>query len=327
MGTSVYKLAYSERAKLFCVLSLADSRYSAVVTLLSAYRSVCSGSRGLKWGLALSLRMQQQRAFPLLPRYALRAKNRVLKERLMLLASTGISRLNVNLNAAEFVGRDWGGGIDSLTQYARALGIVVMSRQHVVPAHTVGRFQPAELPPALILCVHSVMCYGLRDTLAPVYRCKDFSHLVQALRVERQRRKVWCYPETAYWVTFDNRVPVWLLSYLCSRWEDMQEVESLVEGHLTFSSGWDVRYGLFDWSAARWSGRYHHDGRPAYTGREEGLLRLCGGDTAVWRQLVRFQDSVLVGKDVLSYITPTTPIDEISWRWLPAFQPRLAIPP
>lgn len=284
-------------------------------------------SRGIEVGLDLSLRMQQQRAFQLMPRW--RRKGRSLRFHLEQLSRTGITRLNVDLNAAEFVGKAWGGWIDSLVLYARQLGLKVMSRQHVVPpeAYAVGDFHPSDLPPDLTLCVHSVMCYGLQDSLAPVYRCKNFSHLHRSIVEERQRRSVWYYPESAYWVTFDNSVPVWLLSYLRSRLEDILLVEGLVEGHLTFSSGWDVGYWLFDWSIARWSWRYVYDGEEKLPFPAEGLVRLFGGDTMRWQALVHFQDSVLVGRNVLSFITPTTPIDEISWTRLPPFQPRLPVPP
>lgn len=308
----------------FCLLrTVRLSEWVPYFTQLVSY----ARARGVEVGLDLSLRMQQQYAFQLMPRW--RAKGRALRMHLTQLRETGVSRLNVDLNAAEFVGKAWGPWIDSLLMYAQALGLKVMSRQHVVPpdAYAVGDFRPSDLPPELTICVHSVMCYGLKDTLAPVYHCKDFSHLYQTILTEHKRRRVWYYPESAYWVTFDNSVPVWLLSYLRSRLEDIALVEGLVEGHLTFSSGWDVGYWLFDWSIARWSWRYAYDGREAKPLPSDGLIRLFGGDTLYWERLVRFQDSVLVGRNVLSYITPTTPIDEISWTHLPPFQPRLPVPP
>ncbi|MCX7607447.1 MAG: hypothetical protein N2170_09350 [Bacteroidia bacterium] len=285
--------------------------------------------RGVTVGLDISLRMQQQRAFQLLPRYSLHSKRYLLYTRLQLLASTGIARLNVDLNAAEFVGKTWGPWIDSLLHYGEKIGITVMSRQHVVPpdAYALGDFHPQELPRNLTLCVHSVMCYGLRDSITPVYRCKNFSHLYETLREESRHRKVWYYPETAYWVTFDNSVPIWLLSYLRSRWEDIRLVEGLAEGHLTFSSGWDIGYWLFDWSVARWSWKATCDGEEVVSFPQEGFMRLFGGDTLLWERLIRFQDSVLVGRDLLSYLTPTTPMDEIGWYALPPFQPRLPVPP
>ncbi|MCX7764469.1 MAG: hypothetical protein N2253_06235 [Bacteroidia bacterium] len=308
----------------FCLLRTVDlERWIPYFRRLVSYAK----ARGIEVGIDLSLRMQQQYAFQLMPRW--QKKGPSLRYYLKAIASTGISRLNVELTAAEFVGKSWGSWKDSLTAYGEALGLRLMTRQHVVPPekYAVGKFHAEELPPSLTLCVHSVMCYGLRDTLVPVYRCKDFSHLYRTILAERGKRSVWYYPETAYWVTFDNSVPVWLLSYLRSRLEDILTVEGLVEGHLTFSSGWDVGYWLFDWSVARWSWRYKYDGVEVSPFAAEGLVRLFGGDTASWQRLIFFQDSVLVGRNGLSYITPTTPIDEISWNRLPGFQPRLPTPP
>ncbi|MEN3041502.1 MAG: hypothetical protein ABDH66_08210 [Bacteroidia bacterium] len=308
----------------FCLLRTVDlRRWVPYFSRIVRY----ARERGVTVGLDLSLRMQQQRAFQLMPRW--RSKAKMLRRYLTTLHSTGIARINVELTAAEFVGKSWGRWIDSLIYQARALGLQVMTRQHVVPpeAYAVGNFEPSTLPSDITLCVHSVMCYSLRDTLAPVYHCKNFSHLYQSLVTEGKRRPVWYYPETAYWVTFDNSVPVWLLSYLRSRLEDILTVENLAEGHLTFSSGWDVGYWLFDWSVARWSWKYIYDSLPQIPFPAEGFVRLFGGDTAQWNHLIRYQDSLLVGRDALSYITPTTPIDEIGWRWLPPFQPRLPVQP
>jgi hypothetical protein len=310
----------------FCLLRTVDFQ-----RWVPYFREIVSYARslGIKVGVDLSLRMQQQYAYQLLPRYELRKRQRRVSWRLDSLASTGVYALNVELTSAEFVGRSWGSFLDTLAAEATKRGLRLLTRQHVVPPETYahGTFQVAQLPLAYTLAVHSVMCYGLRDTLTPVYRCKDFQHLRQSLVEESRRRPVWYYPESAYWVTFDNSVPVWLLSYLRSRWEDIQETAGLAEGHLTFSSGWDVGYWLFDWRIAAWSWRYETDRGPILDYPADGLVRLFGGDSMTYAGIIRFQDSVLVGRNLLSYMTPTTPVDELGWRWLPAFQPRLPHPP
>lgn len=306
----------------FCLLRTVDFR-----RWVPYFRRVVSYAqeRGVRVGVDLSLRMQQQYAYQLLPRYELGRPIERLRWRLDSLAATGVYALNVELTRAEFIGRSWGSLLDTLVEEADRRGVRLLTRQHVVPpeAYARGSFQVSQLPPTYTLAVHSVMCYGLGDTLVPVYRCRDFSHLRHSLVVEGERRPVWYYPESAYWVTFDNSVPVWLLSYLRSRWKDIGETAGLAEGHLTFSSGWDVGYWFFDWRIAAWSWRYETEEgeEPAYPA--DGFIRLFGGDSLAWARLIRFQDSLLVGRDLLSYITPTTPIDELGWRWLPPFQPRL----
>jgi hypothetical protein len=310
----------------FCFLRTVDFRrwvpyFREVVTY--------ARQRGIAVGVDLSLRMQQQYAYQLLPRYEFRSRRQRLIWRLDSLAATGICCLNVELTSAEFVGRSWGSFLDTLAAAASQRGLRLLTRQHVVPpeAYAHGGFQSEQLPAAYTLAVHSVMCYGLRDTLAPVYRCRDFGHLRRTLLEEGRRRPVWYYPESAYWVTFDNSVPVWLLSYLRSRWEDIRETAPIAEGHLTFSSGWDIGYWLFDWRIARWSWVLLTEKGPINTYPADGFVTLFGGDSSEYAQVIRFQDSVLVGRNLLTYMTPTTPIDELGWRWLPPFQPRLPHPP
>ena len=71
------------------------------------------------------------------------------------------------------------------------------------------------------------------------------------------------FPESAYWVAFDNSVPTYLPMYVRSRWLDMFEVktQAVVNGHgsLTdhtlFSSGWELGYWQNDVATLRmnWS--------------------------------------------------------------------------
>ena len=71
---------------------------------------------------------------------------------------------------------------------------------------------------------------------------------------ENRLRETWFWPESAYWVAFDNSVPLLLLPYLQARHDDMRTMETIgLPGHLTFSSGWEWGYWLTDWSLARWS--------------------------------------------------------------------------
>ncbi len=310
----------------FCLLRTVNRR-----VWLPYFREIVRQARdlGISVGLDVSLRMQQQYAYQMLPRARLHSRKRQLARELDTLASLGINALNIELTSAEFVGKNWGPLLTYLDSMARVRNLKLLTRQHVVPpeAYAHGTFQTQDMPPGFTLAVHSVMCYSLKDSLAPVYRCKNFQHLYESLLREKDRRAVWYYPESAYWVTFDNSVPVWLLSYLRSRWEDMETVAPIVQGHLTFSSGWDVGYWLFDWCIARWSWRYRTEKGPLLNFPADGFVRLFGWDSLSAARLIRFQDSLLVGRNLLSYITPTTPIDELSWKRLPSFQPRLPHPP
>ena len=71
------------------------------------------------------------------------------------------------------------------------------------------------------------------------------------------------FPESAYWVAFDNSVPTYLPMYIRSRWLDMFEIKTQSEenGHATltdhtlFSSGWELGYWQNDVATLRmnWS--------------------------------------------------------------------------
>jgi len=107
------------------------------------------------------------------------------------------------------------------------------------------------------LLLHSVMCYSVSEPKAPVYGNVNQRFVLERAKQENSRRETWYWPESAYWVAFDNSVPLFLLPYLDARWGDMETMERIgVANHLTFSSGWEWGYWLIDWSIARWSWRY-----------------------------------------------------------------------
>jgi hypothetical protein len=101
---------------------------------------------------------------------------------------------------------------------------------------------------------HTVMFYDMTENNAPVYQNKNQRHQFHFLKEQSKIRETWYYPESAYWVTFDNSVPMLLLPYLTARLADIDTCQSYnVPGHITFSSGWEWGYWLIDWSIARWS--------------------------------------------------------------------------
>ncbi|KAI9209031.1 uncharacterized protein BJ171DRAFT_488260 [Polychytrium aggregatum] len=109
--------------------------------------------------------------------------------------------------------------------------------------------------------VHTVEEYALDDP-APTYGNKDFKYLRDFLNWERElgNRKVLFYPETAYWVTVDIDVPLFLPIYADRRVHDLRLLaedeqnsasKRKMEGQLIFSSGWEWSYWLNDSVAAR----------------------------------------------------------------------------
>lgn len=218
-------------------------------------------SRGIYAGADISMHMLQQKAYQLYKGFpsSWRSKSKQIEKNAQWLIEANFDAWNVELSATEFTS----GNNKKKTQLLEELqaivkehGVKIMSRSHVVK-HTemLGKAkEKAALPKEHGLMVHTVMFYSLTDSNAPVYRNKNLQHMLDLLMKEKELREVWYYPETAYWVTFDNSVPMLLLPYLSARLSDIQLCDSLnVKGHLTFSSGWEWGYWLFDWSVARWS--------------------------------------------------------------------------
>ncbi|MCA9591425.1 MAG: hypothetical protein KC657_39285 [Myxococcales bacterium] len=126
---------------------------------------------------------------------------------------------------------------------------------------------PHHADPRLGVLPHTVQHYGLDDP-APTYGNTDFGYVRDFLRKEIGTRPVVWYPETAYWVSFDVDVPLFLPIYAERRLSDLRLIRSdedggrtgrganagkgkRMQGQLFFSSGWEWGYWLNDVIAAR----------------------------------------------------------------------------
>jgi hypothetical protein len=118
--------------------------------------------------------------------------------------------------------------------------------------------------PAIVPNLHTVMYYNLFEDAGGAYEQDNFhEHRDYLLARMRQRQPAVYYPETAYWVAFDNSVPLFLPTYVRSRWLDLDGIARLAQtqggdplhGHLIFSSGFEWGYWLNDVASLRasWS--------------------------------------------------------------------------
>lgn len=287
--------------------------------------------RGILVGLELSLHMVQQQVFQLIKMPWQRPVpfkiqiNRNLRK----LFQAPWDFLNLDLTTAEFFG-----GMDRLKtrlkyHLVRSIknryGAHTLLRKHVVHEEKhVGKVsgifnteRPEDFDIGILL--HTVMCYALTDSLAPVYENRNFHHVLRDLIRENARRETWYYPESAYWVTFDNSVPMFLLPYLNARHRDIRTCDSLeIPNHVTFSSGWEWGYWLVDWIIARWSWRYNHRLRPL----REPLERLFGPEAAsTLMHIMNIQENDMKGLNLLRYLCPQQTIDELPRCLRKTFQP------
>jgi hypothetical protein len=104
---------------------------------------------------------------------------------------------------------------------------------------------------------HTVQHYGFDDP-APTYGNVDFGYMRDFLKMEMGKREVAWHPETAYWVSFDVDVPLFLPVYAERRVHDLRlivsdekSVNKKMDGQIHFSSGWEWGYWLNDVVTAR----------------------------------------------------------------------------
>ena len=138
-------------------------------------------------------------------------------------------------------------------------------------------------------------------------------------------RETWYYPESAYWVTFDNSIPLLLLPYLGARWRDIQTVKEIgIPGHVTFSSGWEWGYWLVDWSIARWSWEYSENNDVLQTAPLQYIKEIWDGkQNENLEMLAGFQQNAFIDQNLLQYLCPTNPTDELPKKFSKQFQPRM----
>lgn len=287
-------------------------------------------TRGILVGLDLSLHMTQQKAFMLyknFPATLKNAKTQITKNlETLFLAPWDV--IAMEASTTEFTQ-----GNASKTQ---ALQLYVTDlvtnkyhahlagRQHVVQQDKMLGKTSSEidklskeqqtLDANRATFIHTVMFYGLADKKAPVYGNQNLLHLLDLLKEEQKVRETWYYPESAYWITFDNSVPMLLTPYLTTRLEDILLVDSLnVEGHLTFSSGWEWGYWLMDWSIARWSWEHTFNDKVIQARPTQFLADIFQNQAIVdnLNTLSRLQQKYIKDQELIRYLVAQTVTDEL----------------
>lgn len=297
-----------------------------------------SHQRGIMIGIDVSLHMIQQRTFQLYKSWpkSWRSKESQMTRSLEELYYADWDFLNIEFNTAEFIG-----GKDKLKARLKKKLIAtarnkynsnIMGRKHVVsPENMVAEQTDVFSSNDSIdlyrgVGIHTVMMYGLEDSVAPVYENKNFHHIYKDMVKENQVREVWFYPESAYWITYDNSVPMLLLPYLSGRLNDILLCEKEgVPNHLTFSSGWEWGYWAVDWSIARWSWQSTFNGVSQQPEPLEWVSALGYGKGVRENldQQLALQQDYLLNKNLLRFMCAQTVTDEFS-LFRKQFQPRPA---
>jgi hypothetical protein len=176
------------------------------------------------------------------------------------------------------------------------------------------------------ILIHTVMCYSIDEASAPVYGNTNQRFMKGRAVDATNVRETWYWPESAYWVTFDNSVPLLLLPYLTARWEDMRTMKRIgVNNHLTFSSGWEWGYWLIDWSIARWSWKYTENG-VFNKSHPLSILYDLFPDVRIqldWKEALALQNLYFKERGLMPLMSAFDPSAEMAWPFNKPFQPRL----
>ncbi len=294
--------------------------------------------RGIKVGVDLSLHMIQQKAFQLYKGAG--NKKKQIDKNMAWLNQVDWDQWSMEFSKTEFnsgnVKKKMELQLHVTKQLTEKYGIKLMGRKHVVkPSEELGKakshkvYEMTEeekvLDASRGILMHTVMFYSSVEEKAPVYRNENLRHIYEGLVEEQKVRETWYYPESAYWITFDNSVPMTLLPYLNARLEDIKVMDSLnVEGHLTFSSGWEWGYWLFDWSIARWSWSHTNNGVEQENFPTQYLHDLFPDKEVqqFFDDVTNLQQSFIKDQELIRYLCPSSVTDEFPAPYNLEFQPR-----
>jgi hypothetical protein len=148
--------------------------------------------------------------------------------------------------------------------------------------------------------------------------------MLETAQKEQPRRETWYWPESSYWVGFDTPIPLLLLPYLDARRQDIESMATLgVNGHLTFTSGWEWGYWLIDWSIARWTWEYRDSQTIRPSNSLTPLLEILPDPRlqSMWKEALRLQNLYLKDRDLMRFMAAATPFSELPHPFDKPFQP------
>ena len=114
--------------------------------------------------------------------------------------------------------------------------------------------------PAIVPWIHTVMYFDMFENTDGAYGLSNFDDHRAYLEDRLEAgAPVGYFPESAYWVAFDNAVPTYLPVYMRSRWLDITSIAadvhtkgfSPLEQHVLFTTGWEWGYWQNDYATLR----------------------------------------------------------------------------
>ncbi len=223
---------------------------------------------GVRLGMALSFADQQQHNFKLIQSLGADEETQIA-ERLDMLLGTGLSFLTFQIGTSEFTQPPEGSVIRWLDFAAHYMSQHFPNARPYTWVHITCDLdtssgdhffhQSLGADMGMGAWVHTTMFYTLTDP-APVYDCIDFSHQLDYLAAADGNREQVFFPETAWWLGFDNNVPLHMPITGISRERDIKDILANydVTGHITFTTGREWLYWSYDHylTMSTWNGEF-----------------------------------------------------------------------
>ena len=278
-------------------------------------------SLGVEVGVGLSFADQQQHCFKLLDDASPESVDDQIKAGLDRLLSAGFNHVVLQIGTSEFTRPETAEVLNWMNVATTYLADEYPEVHPWVWVHIdcdlhteegdLFFHTPTQADTRLGAFVHTTMFYTLTDP-APAYGCQTFRHQVDFMLSEDGRREQVFFPETAWWLGFDNNLPLMMPITGVSRQRDIERVltDHQVMGHVTFTTGREWTYWQYDHYVARasWEGAlswsdYLGELQPLYGDAGVELLRN-------WTEL-QLQDFYGDNPMIYLYLAGELPQDEL----------------
>ena len=282
--------------------------------------------RGMDMGIVVTYALVQQKAWRIVPNANKECKEE-MEENIDQLMQVPWDHINIEMGTSEFTDANdvlqvkW---MDNTAAYLResypdteaSVKVHVSSGQTAPHYNDINfNFLAQEADTDMGVYPHTVMYYDLLGP-APVYGNANFMFIYDWMIEMAKERKTYYYPETAYWVTLDINVPLFLPIYVLNRWKDINMLRDKdIDGIVTFTSGHEWGYWLNDFTNAA----YKWDAAQDWTDGVEEFTGIFGDAAPTIRDalvdLTEYQEQALQYSDysLISYISGQDTWDEIHW--------------
>lgn len=276
-----------------------------------------SNKLGIQFGLSFSFAMFQQKNYYLIPIW--RAffgidDEKFLREKLQQIIKTyKFDYITSELGTTEFTPIseertiNWMNIVqDELTKQGKRYFIKShVSSNQVTKKYGNFNFLPQYAHKNVGVQAHTVFFYGLTDENTPMYGRKNFVDMTQFMKNQQNKREVWYFPETSYYIAMDIDIPLLLTDYLVARANDMKFLkENNFTGQVNFSTGQELGYWIFDWTLALLNdSNFNQDPLAG--------LKLLGENTKQWKAILDWQTEFIKNKQMIQPISASNLMDEL----------------